>query len=167
MVRFTAMPTIDQVGRHGPDGPAPLGQLSRPTGLDELTQEISLRLQRFGDADIQDLWRSVRCLRERLANDRQGRIGAPMSRARIEPLQRSERRSTTDDASTSRRRIEELRIAIERLPPRHREILRLHLHDGLTYEQIAREKRLRSHIVRRTLRRAYLALCQYMAVEQP
>lgn len=166
MVRLTAMRTIDQAAHHAPDNDAH-GQLRRPTELDELTREISLRLRRYGDADIESLWRSLLCLRERLANGRRGRFDAPLSRAQIESFQQSEGRRTADDVSTPPRRIEELEIAIGRLPLRQREILRLHLHDDLTYEQIAREKRLTCHIVRRTLRRAYLALCQHMPVEQP
>ena len=48
--------------------------------------------------------------------------------------------------------------AIERLPARQREILLLHVNEGMTYKQIAKRRGLTYRIVLRDLTRAYATL---------
>jgi RNA polymerase sigma factor (sigma-70 family) len=51
-----------------------------------------------------------------------------------------------------------VQAAVDRLPPRQREVLLLHVNEGLTYKQIAQQRGLTYRIVLRDLTRAYSTL---------
>ena len=53
---------------------------------------------------------------------------------------------------------EQVRAAVEQLPPRQREVLLLHVNEGLTYKQIANQRGLTYRIVLRDLTCAYSKL---------
>jgi RNA polymerase sigma factor (sigma-70 family) len=53
---------------------------------------------------------------------------------------------------------EQLHAAIDALPARPREILRLHFGDGITHEEIARRLGVTRKIVKRDMARAYASL---------
>ncbi len=61
----------------------------------------------------------------------------------------------------------DLKRAIEALPSRAREILRLHYSEGLTYEVIAKRLATTHRIVKRDLIRAYADLRDSLASDQP
>ncbi len=61
----------------------------------------------------------------------------------------------------------DLECAIESLPPRAREILRLHYGEGLTHEVIAKRLVTTRRIVKRDLIRAYADLRESLAADQP
>ena len=58
-----------------------------------------------------------------------------------------------------------LRAAVEALPPRQRKVLLLHVHEGLTYKQIAEHLSLTYRVVLRDLTRAYSQLRLRLTLE--
>ena len=54
---------------------------------------------------------------------------------------------------------------MDRLPPRQREVLLLHVNEGLTYKQIAQQRGLTYRIVLRDLTRAYSTLRMQLRLE--
>ncbi|WP_129649507.1 RNA polymerase sigma factor [Peristeroidobacter agariperforans] len=57
--------------------------------------------------------------------------------------------------SVSKAVAKQLQAAVDRLPLRQRQVLLMHVNEGLTYEQIAQRVRMSPGIVRRELVRAY------------
>ena len=60
-----------------------------------------------------------------------------------------------------------LHAALERLPPRAREILRLHFADGMTHPEIATRLGVTRKIVKRDTARAYAVLRTTLYTDQP
>jgi len=58
-----------------------------------------------------------------------------------------------------------LRAAVDELPVRQREFLLMHVDDGLTDKQIAKQRGLTYRIVLRDLTRAYAALRRHVVAE--
>lgn len=57
--------------------------------------------------------------------------------------------------------------ALQALPPRAREVLRLHFHEGMTHESIAQRMQLSRRIVKREIIRSYGVLRTVLDGEQP
>jgi RNA polymerase sigma factor (sigma-70 family) len=128
--------------------------------IDDLTQEVFLRLLRYSDdvlvenpqgylyriaSNVVQEWRQ-RC-----------RVRLPHEECWLEELQLDTAQEPEDvfvRASATRY----LQAAVDQLPARQREILRLHVEEGLTYKQIAQLRGLTYRIVLRDLTRAYTTL---------
>jgi RNA polymerase sigma-70 factor (ECF subfamily) len=127
------------------------------TEIDDLAQEVFLRLLRYSDdiavdnpqgylfriaANVANEWRD----RSRV---RRPHEHSWLDELRIEPSSEPENALAQDGANAW------VRAAVEKLPPRQREVLLLHVNDGLTYKQIARQLGLTYRMVLRDLTKAY------------
>ena len=126
--------------------------------IEEIAQETFLRLLRYDRADL--ISNPQAYLFTVAAN-----VAAEWAtRARRRYPHRSEwldelERSGSADGEMERAADEtELLHAINALPPRHREIVRLHFGEGLNLEDTARRLGLTRRIVKRDLSRAYASL---------
>ncbi|MGH8176108.1 MAG: RNA polymerase sigma factor [Steroidobacter sp.] len=128
--------------------------------LDDLAQEVFLRLLRYSDDIAIDnpqgyLFR----IAANVANEWQERARhrRPHDDSWLEDLQIE---SSNEPENTVARGLmqDHVRQAVEGLPPRQREVLVLHVSEGLTYSQIAERLRLTHRIVLRDLTRAYSQL---------
>lgn len=128
--------------------------------VDDLTQEVFLRLLRYSDDVLVEnpqgyLFRVatnvVHGWRQRCS------VRLPHDEVGLDELQidsDDEPQNAFARASANR----QLRAAVARLPARQREILLLHVDEGLTYNQIAQLRGLTYRIVLRDLTRAYSTL---------
>jgi RNA polymerase sigma factor (sigma-70 family) len=132
---------------------------SAKTG-DDLAQEVFHRLQRYGDdvavdnpqgylfriaANVASEWRDR--WRPRSANDR-----GWLDQLQIDPFE------PTDSAAFQARVSKQMQSAVNTLPKRQRDVLLLHVNEGLTYKQIADRLGITYRIVLRDLTGAYGAL---------
>lgn len=130
----------------------------RTADLDDVAQEVFLRLLRYE--------------REELVADPRGYLFKMAANVASEwSMRASERlphesgwldelmdeRDTTADLDKDRRHAD-VRHALQALPVREREILRLHFGDGLDYEMIAAQLGVTRRIVKRDVVRAYTRL---------
>jgi len=130
------------------------------SGVDDLAQEVFDRLRRYGDdtaldnpqgylfriaANVATEWRE-RSL-PRAANDRSW-----IDQLQIDPTEQSEH------AGFQARVSKHMQAAVNTLPKRQREVLLLHVNEGLTYKQIADRLGITYRIVLRDLTHAYGAL---------
>jgi RNA polymerase sigma factor (sigma-70 family) len=134
--------------------------------VDDLAQEVFLRLLRYGDAmvdnpqgylfriaaNVANEWRER--ARHRWPHDETWLHELPME-ARDEPENIAARRST----------LEHVRAVVQTLPPRQRKVLLLHVNEGLTYKQIAEQMSLTYRVVLRDLTRAYSQLRLRLTLE--
>lgn len=130
------------------------------TDVDDLAHEVFLRLLRYGDdvavenpqgylfriaANVASEWRE----RSRV---RQGHDRTWLDQLQIDPSDQP------DNAAFQARVSKHLQGAVNKLPARQREVLLLHVNEGLTYKQIADRLGITYRIVLRDLTRAYGAL---------
>jgi RNA polymerase sigma factor (sigma-70 family) len=128
--------------------------------VDDLAQEVFDRLRRYGDdiavdnpqgylfriaANVADEWRDRS--RKRPSNDR-----GWLEQLQIDPFGQS------DNAAFQARVSKHMQGAVNTLPKRQRDVLLLHVNEGLTYKQIADRLGITYRIVLRDLTRAYGAL---------
>jgi RNA polymerase sigma-70 factor (ECF subfamily) len=128
--------------------------------VDDLAQEVFHRLLRYGDdvavdnpqgylfriaANVANEWRDRS--RPRPANDR-----GWLDQLQVDPNVQS------DSASFQARVGRHMQSAVNTLPRRQRDVLLLHVNEGLTYKQIADRLGITHRIVLRDLTRAYGAL---------
>ena len=128
--------------------------------LDDVAQEVFLRLLRYKNAELIEYpqayllrmaanvageWALL--ARHRHPHDEGWLAGLPAA-ADGQPEQQADREAARRD----------FRGALERLPPRQREVLRLHFGDGLTRAAIATRLKISPRMVKRDLIRAYAAL---------
>lgn len=128
--------------------------------VDDLTQEVFVKLLRYSNdvkvtnpksylftiaMNVVGSWRE--CSRVRMPHD-DAELAELQIDTHLEPEPMVERAQANA----------ELRTAVDRLPMRQRELLLLHVSEGLTYKQIAQRKKLTYRIVLRDLTRAYAAL---------
>jgi RNA polymerase sigma factor (sigma-70 family) len=129
-------------------------------GVDDLAQEVFHRLQRYGDdvavdnpqgylfriaANVANEWRDRS--QPKKSNDR-----GWIDQLQIDPVEPPE------SASFQARVSKQMQSAVNTLPKRQREVLLLHVNEGLTYKQIADRLGITYRIVLRDLTRAYGAL---------
>lgn len=132
----------------------------QPTDLDDVAQEVFLRLLRYGDEAVVEHPQSylfriamnvVNEWRERSRNC------LPHDETWLADLQiepDAEPESAVEHSLVSKK----VRGAVSKLPPRQREVLLLHIRDDQTYKQIAHRLKLTPRIVRRDIARAYATL---------
>ncbi len=129
-------------------------------GVDDLSQEVFLRLLRYSDdiavenpqgylfriaANVASEWRD------------RSRVRQPPNQSWLNELHIGP--AAQPDTSVFQRRISKhLQSAVDQLPKRQREVLLLHVNEGLTYKQIAARLDVTHRIVLRDLTRAYGAL---------
>ena len=138
-----------------------------PGDIDDLTQEVFLRLLRYSDdvavdnpqgylfriaANVANAWRERSRVRK-LHDD-----------SWLDELQ-IDSGDEPENAFAGSRASEYVQAAVDRLPPRQREILLLHVNEGLTYKQVAQLRGLTYRIVLRDLTRAYSTLRMNLRLE--
>jgi RNA polymerase sigma factor (sigma-70 family) len=138
-----------------------------PGDIDDLAQEVFLRLLRYSDDIAVDnpqgyLFR----IAANVANEwrERSRIRKPHDDSWLEELQ-IEAGDEPENAFARSRANEYVQAAVDRLPPRQREVLLLHVNEGLTYKQIAQQRGLTYRIVLRDLTRAYSTLRMQLRLE--
>lgn len=136
---------------------------SVPTAeLDDLAQEVFLRLLRYSDdVAIENPQSYLFRIATNVANEwrDRARIRRPHEESWLDDLQIEP--GDEPENKVARTLVHEhVRAAVRRLPQRQREVLLLHVNEGLTYMQIAQKKELTYRIVLRDLTRAYSQLRQ-------
>lgn len=138
-----------------------------PGDIDDLAQEVFLRLLRYSDHIAVDnpqgyLFR----IAANVANEwrERSRVRKPHDDSWLEELQ-IESGEEPENAFARTRSNEYVQAAVDRLPPRQREVLLLHVNEGLTYKQIAQQRGLTYRIVLRDLTRAYSTLRMQLRLE--
>lgn len=138
-----------------------------PGDIDDLAQEVFMRLLRYSDDIAVDnpqgyLFR----IAANVANEwrERSRVRRPHDDSWLDELQ-IESGDEPENAFARTRTNEYVQAAVDRLPPRQREVLLLHVNEGLTYKQIAEAKGLTYRIVLRDLTRAYSALRMQLRLE--
>jgi RNA polymerase sigma factor (sigma-70 family) len=144
------------------------GRASVPAAeIDDLAQEVFLRVLRYSDQDaIENPKGYLFRIAANVANEwrARARVCRPHDNAWLDDLQ-IEANKQPENATRSDDRDRLVRAAVQQLPSRQREILLLHVHDDLTYKQIARHSGLTYRIVLRELTRAYSSLRMQLSVE--
>jgi RNA polymerase sigma-70 factor (ECF subfamily) len=138
-----------------------------PGDIDDLAQEVFLRLLRYSDDVAVDnpqgyLFR----IAANVANEwrERSRVRKPHDDSWLDELQ-IEAGDEPENAFAKTRANEYVQAAVDRLPPRQREVLLLHVNEGLTYKQIAQQRGLTYRIVLRDLTRAYSTLRMQLRLE--
>lgn len=128
--------------------------------LDDVAQEVFLRLLRYSDDAVVEYPQSylfriatnvVNEWRERARNSLP-HDDVWLSDLQIEPD--AEPESTVEHDLVNHH----VQLAVNRLPPRQRQVLLLHIREDLTYKQIAAKLKLTPRVVRRDIARAYAEL---------
>jgi RNA polymerase sigma-70 factor (ECF subfamily) len=134
---------------------------SVPTAdLDDLAQEVFLRLLRYSDDVVVENPQSYLFrIATNVANEWRDRARhkSPHEETWLDGLQIE---PSAEPENTMARTLvrEQVQAAVQRLPPRQREVLLLHVNEGLTYKQIADQQGLTYRVVLRDLTRAYSQL---------
>ena len=132
----------------------------QPADLDDVAQEVFLRLIRYSDDTLVEYPQSYLFrIATNVVNEwhERARNKLPHDEAGLEALQEEPHREPEN--SMERCLVnDQVRLAVERLPPRQRAVLLLHINDELTYKQIAVKLKLSPRIVRRDIANAYLQL---------
>lgn len=138
-----------------------------PGDIDDLAQEVFLRLLRYSDDVTVDnpqgyLFR----IAANVANEwrERSRVRRPHDDTWLDELQ-IEAGDEPENAFAKTRASEYVQAAVDRLPARQREVLLLHVNEGLTYKQIAQQRGLTYRIVLRDLTRAYSTLRMQLRLE--
>lgn len=133
--------------------------------LDDLAQEVFLRLLRYDRAEFVDQPRGY--LFKIAANVAHDWANRPAERFAHDPdwLDDLLTESEPDRDLEAEERSRCVQAALLRLPPRCREVLRLHFGDGLKYEAIAAALGLTPRIVKREIVRGYAALREQLGDE--
>jgi RNA polymerase sigma-70 factor, ECF subfamily len=134
---------------------------SVPTAdLDDLAQEVFLRLLRYSDdVAIDNPQGYLFRIAANVANEWQERARhrRPHDDSWLEDLQ-VEFNEEPENAIAREVAREYMQEAVDKLPRRQREVLLLHVNEGLTYKQIAERQGLTYRVILRDLTRAYSQL---------
>ena len=134
---------------------------SVPTAdLDDLAQEVFLRLLRYSDdVAIDNPQGYLFRIAANVANEWQERARhrKPHDDSWLEDLQ-IEFNDEPENAIAREVAREYMQEAVNKLPRRQREVLLLHVNEGLTYKQIAERQGLTYRVILRDLTRAYSQL---------
>lgn len=130
-----------------------------PGDIDELAQEVFVRLLRYGDEAVVDPQAYLFRIAAGVAHEWRGRsrIGRSHDDDWLEDRQ-FEANAEPENELARRQMQEHVKAAVDRLEPRQREALLLHMDGGLTYKEIARLRGLPYRVVLRDLTRAYSTL---------
>ena len=140
---------------------------SSATGVDDLAQEVFLRLQRYGDdVAVENPQGYLFRIAANVANEwrEHERARQPHDRGWLEQLQ-IEPSDPSDSAMFQARVSNHMQGAVNKLPRQQREVLLLHVNEGLTYTQIADRLGITYRIVLRDLTCAYGALRMQLKAE--
>jgi RNA polymerase sigma factor (sigma-70 family) len=143
---------------------------SVPTAdLDDVAQEVFLRLLRYSDAVVVDnpqgyLFR----IAANVASEwrERARVRRPHDQSWLQELQ-IDAADEPENAAARSLVQEHVQAAVQRLPQRQRVVLLLHVNDGLTYLQIAQQLGLSYRAVLRDLTRAYSQLRMQLGADDP
>jgi RNA polymerase sigma factor (sigma-70 family) len=138
-----------------------------PADIDDLAQEVFLRLLRYSDeTNIENPQGYLFRIAANVANEwrERARVRHPHDNAWLEDLQ-IDTNNQPENATRADDRDRLVQEAVQLLPSRQRDVLLLHINEGLTYKQIAQKKGLTYRIVLRDLTRAYSALRLQLNVE--
>jgi RNA polymerase sigma-70 factor, ECF subfamily len=130
---------------------------SVPTSdVDDLAQEVFLRLLRYGDSEVDNPQGYLFRIAANVANEwrERARQRQPHSEEGLDELQLNARQEP-QNIEARRQTLQHVRAAVQALPARQRKILLLHVNEGLTYKQIAKQLSITYRIVLRDLTRAY------------
>ncbi len=127
--------------------------------VDDLASEVWARLLKYDDAEVDNPQGYLFRVAANVSNEwRQSSLNLrPHSNELIDSLLDGSL-ETCDEKFWRDARCEVVRYEIGRLPPRQRDLLLLHVNEGLTYKQIADREGLTYRIVLRDLVRAYATL---------
>jgi len=128
------------------------------TDLDEVSQEVFIRFQGYTDATLMKCPQTF--VLKVAANVVDEWCGVPGNEWLEEEESAGNERSGTGKEKAKGRSInkalaKQLQAAVDKLPVRQRQVLLMHVNEGLTYEQIAKRMGMTPGIVRRDLVRAY------------
>ncbi|MBM0108663.1 RNA polymerase sigma factor [Steroidobacter sp. S1-65] len=128
--------------------------------VDDLAQEVFLRLLRYSDdVAVENPQGYLFKIAANVANEwrDRSRVRQPHDRSWLDELQ-IDPSDQPDNAMFQSRVSNHLQSAVDQLPQRQREVLLLHVNEGLTYKQIADRLGVTYRIVLRDLTRAYASL---------
>lgn len=128
--------------------------------IDDLAQEVFLRLLRYSDdVTVDNPQGYLFKIAANVANEwrERSRVRQPHDRSWLDELQ-IDPSDQPDNAMFQNRVSKHLQAAVDQLPRRQREVLLLHVNEGLTYKQIADRLGVTYRIVLRDLTRAYASL---------
>jgi RNA polymerase sigma factor (sigma-70 family) len=137
------------------------------TEVDDLAQEVFLRLLRYGDdVAVENPQGYLFRIAANVANEwrDRSRVRQPHDRGWLDQLQ-IDPSDQPDNAAFQARVSNHLQGAVNQLPKRQRDVLLLHVNEGLTYKQIADRLGITYRIVLRDLTRAYGALRMQLKAE--
>ncbi len=135
--------------------------------VDDLAQEVFLRLLRYSDdVAVENPQGYLFKIAANVANEwrDRSRVRQPHDRGWLEELQ-IDPAHQPDNAMFQSRVSNQLQAAVDQLPQRQREVLLLHVNEGLTYKQIADRLGVTYRIVLRDLTRAYASLRMQLKAE--
>lgn len=133
-------------------------RLPSDADVQDLAQEVYLRLLRFDGVDLVRNPRAYICkMASHVVSEwkLEARQRMPHSSQALESLQTDEDLEAAIDMD---RRRQDLRRALEGLPPAMRTALMLHHRDGLSYQQVAQEMGVSLRMVRRYIEEGYVRL---------
>lgn len=128
--------------------------------VDDLAQEVFLRLLRYSDdIAVENPQGYLFRIAANVANEwrERSRVRQPHDRSWLHELQ-IDPSDQPDNAAFQNRVSKHLQNVVSELPKRQREVLLLHVNEGLTYKQIADRLGVTYRIVLRDLTRAYASL---------
>ena len=135
--------------------------------VDDLAQEVFLRLLRYSDdVAVENPQGYLFRIAANVANEwrDRSRVRQPHDRSWLDELQ-IDPADQPDNTVFQNRVSKHLQTAVDRLPRRQREVLLLHVNEGLTYKEIADRLDVTYRIVLRDLTRAYATLRMQLKVE--
>lgn len=135
--------------------------------VDDLAQEVFLRLLRYSDdVAVENPQGYLFRIAANVANEwrDRSRVRQPHDRSWLDELQ-IDPADQPDNSVFQNRVSKHLQTAVDRLPKRQREVLLLHVNEGLTYKEIADRLDVTYRIVLRDLTRAYATLRMQLKAE--
>lgn len=135
--------------------------------VDDLAQEVFLRLLRYSDdVAVENPQGYLFRIAANVANEwrDRSRVRQPHDRSWLDELQ-IDPADQPDNAVFQNRVSKQLQTAVDRLPKRQRQVLLLHVNEGLTYKEIADRLDVTYRIVLRDLTRAYATLRMQLKAE--
>jgi RNA polymerase sigma-70 factor (ECF subfamily) len=135
--------------------------------VDDLAQEVFLRLLRYSDdVAVENPQGYLFRIAANVANEwrDRSRVRQPHDRSWLDELH-IDPSDQPDNATIQSRTNKYLQHAVDQLPERQRQVLLLHVNEGLTYKQIADRLGVTYRIVLRDLTRAYASLRMQLKAE--
>ena len=127
--------------------------------VDDLAQEVFLRLLRYGDARVDNPQGYLFRIAANVANEwrERARHRQPHEESWLHDLP-MDARHEPENISARSSASAHVRAIVQTLPARQRQVLLLHVNEGLTYKQIAVRLSVTYRVVLRDLTRAYSQL---------